>query len=135
GRPRGGHPLGGARGLQRPRRQAGGLAAGLPARDRPHPSDPGAPGPYRPPSPRRFRLRPAFQDQGRPARPGGARRLGRPRPAGPPRLPPGFGAPRKRRNSSLGSGLAGGFAPTGENPPSGTMTQGRPKNRKYYKKL
>ena len=37
------------------------LAAGLPARDRPHPSDPGAPGPYRPSAAGRRRLRPAFK--------------------------------------------------------------------------
>src|SRR5262249_16241117 len=102
-------------------------AAGLPARDRTDPSDPGAPGPYRPSPARRFRLRPAFQDQGRAPRSRGARGAGRPRKAGAARLPAGAGAPGKRRNSSLGSRPAGGFAPIGENPRSGAMTQAVPK--------
>ena len=53
---------------QGPRRQTGGVAAGLPARDRADASDPGAPRPYRPSTLGRRRLRPALQDQGRPAR-------------------------------------------------------------------
>ena len=51
----------------RPRRQAGRLALGLPARDRAHPSDQGAPRPYRPSPAGRFRLWPPLQDQGRPS--------------------------------------------------------------------
>ena len=55
----------------RARRQAGRVAARLPARDRAHPSDPGASRPYRPPPDGRCRLWPALQDQGQPARPAG----------------------------------------------------------------
>ena len=60
--------------LQRPRRQTGRGPAGLPARDRPHPSDPGASRPYRPSSAGRCRLWPALQDQGQPPRRPRARR-------------------------------------------------------------
>ena len=110
GRPRGGDPLGIAGGLSGARRQAGRLAAGLPARDRADPSDPGAPLPYRPPPDGRCRLWPALQDQGRPARAQGQGCARRPRPAGPARLPACPGTPPNRRTFALGGGLAGGFA-------------------------
>ena len=57
GRPRGGHPLGGAGALSRRRRQAGREPGRLPAGDRPHPPDPRPSGPYRPSAAGRRRLR------------------------------------------------------------------------------
>ena len=51
--------------LSRNRRQAGRELPGLPARNRPHPPDPGPPRPCRPPAARRRDLRHRLPDQGR----------------------------------------------------------------------
>ncbi len=106
-----------------PRRQAGRGAARLPARDRTHPSDPGASRPYRPSADGRRRLWPALQDQGQPPRPPEPGRLDRPRTPSATRIPSGAGAPQNRGNSALGIGFAGGFASPAENPASDAMTQ------------
>ena len=85
------------------RRQAGRLAAGLRARDRPHPPDPGPSRSYRPPFDGGPGLWPALQDQGRPPRarePGGP---GGPRPPGATCIPPGLGAPPNRGDSASGT--------------------------------
>ena len=55
--------------IRRRRRQAGGEPFGLHVGDRPHPPDPGAFGPYRPPNPGRRDLWHRIQEQGQPARP------------------------------------------------------------------
>ena len=79
--------------------------AGLPARDRPHPSDPGPPRPYRPSAAGRHRLWPPLQDQGQPPRPpepGGPRR---PRPPSAARIPSGAGTPPNRGDSGVDFGF------------------------------
>ena len=75
---------------------------GLPARDRPHPSDPGAPRPYRPSAAGRRRLWPALQDQGQPSRPGEPGGAGRPRTPSAARIPSDPGTPPNRGDFGVG---------------------------------
>ena len=74
------------------------------------------------------RLRPALQDQGRPARARRSDGPGRPRPPGPARVPAYLGTPKDRGTFALGGGPAGGFASPEGRPRSGAMTQPIQKN-------
>ena len=97
--------------------------AGLPARDRPHPSDPGASCPYRPSPDGRCRLWPAFQNQGQPSRPPQPGRPDRPRSPSAARIPLGAGTPPNRGDFGVDFGFARRSDPTKGLPPSGAMTQ------------
>ena len=115
--------------LQRARRQTGRGAARLPARDRAHPSDPGASRPYRPPPDGGQRLWPALQDQGQPSRPPKPGGLGRPRPPSAARIPIGIGAPQNRGDSGVDFGFARRSHQLAGLPASGAMTQAARKSR------
>jgi len=97
-------------------------------RDRPHPSDPGASGPYRPPPDGRCRLWPALQDQGQPPRPPQPGGPDRPRSPSAARIPPGAGTPPNRGDFRVDFGFARRPDPTKGLPPSGAMTQAVWKN-------
>ena len=117
-------PIGRSARSLRDGRQAGRLASGLPARDRAHPPDQGAPRPYRPSPAGRFRLWPPLQDQGRPTLDPGRRRPWPPSGGRRCTLTSWFwSTPEAEKFFTGRRGFAGGFAPIGENPESGAMTQ------------